>query len=52
MPREVVERWHDEIELWLQEHNLAGRTVEDVLNNGDIDERVATIQEPKMARAS
>ena len=38
MPREVVERWHDEIELWLQEHNLAGRTVEDVLNSGDIDE--------------
>ena len=38
MPREVVERWHDEIESWLKEHNLADRTVEDVLNRGDIDE--------------
>ena len=30
MPREVVETWHHEIESWLKEHNLSGRTVEDV----------------------
>ncbi len=34
MPREVVERWHEEVETWLAENGLAGRSVEDVL--GDI----------------
>lgn len=38
MPREVVERWHDEIAKWLKEHNLNGRSVDDVLNAHEIDE--------------
>ena len=38
MPREVVQRWHDEIESWLKEHNLGEQSVEDVLIANDIDE--------------
>ena len=38
MPREIVERWNHEIEVWLQEHNLGGRTIEDVFNADDVDE--------------
>ena len=38
MPREVVRRWHDEIESWLQEHDLGGRTVEEALGTDGVDE--------------
>ena len=38
MPREVVEQWHHEIESCLEEHDLAGQTIEDILNADDIDE--------------
>ncbi|MFK8113135.1 MAG: transposase [Rubripirellula sp.] len=38
MPREVVERWHHEIELWLQEHHLGGRTIDDVLGADDVED--------------
>jgi type I restriction enzyme R subunit len=38
MPRDVVEKWHDEIEVWLKEHDLGGRTVEEVLNADKIDD--------------
>ena len=37
MPREVVQRWHDEIETWLKEHGLAGRTAEHILSSESID---------------
>ncbi len=40
MPREVVKQWHDEIELWLKERNLTGRTIEDVLRANDIKESI------------
>ena len=38
MPREVVQKWHDEIESWLKEHHLGEQSVEDVLIANDIDE--------------
>jgi len=38
MPREVVQKWHDEIESWLKEHHLGEQSVEDVLVANDIDE--------------
>ena len=38
MPREVVQRWHDEIESWLKEHHLGEQSVEEVLIANDIDE--------------
>jgi len=37
MPREVVERWHDEVERWLKEHHLGDRTIEDILRADDVD---------------
>ena len=40
MPREIVRRWHDEIESWLKANNLSGQKVEDVLDTDDIDERL------------
>ena len=38
MPREVVEKWQSEIELWLKEHGLGGRAIEEVLNSDCVDD--------------
>ena len=38
MPREVVQQWHAEIEEWLEQNDLGGRTIEDVLNANDIED--------------
>lgn len=42
MPREVVEKWHNEIEGWLQENGLAGRTVDQVLESPTVSQRLRT----------
>ena len=39
MPKEVVKKWHEEIESWLRENNLANRKVEDILNDPNVDAR-------------
>ena len=33
MPRQVVKRWHDEIESWLTENGLSGKSVEEILSD-------------------
>ena len=35
MPRQVVRRWHDEIDSWLAENGLAGRNAAEIVNNPD-----------------
>lgn len=38
MPKDVVQRWHDEIELWLGDHGLAGHSVDQVLSSSATEE--------------
>jgi len=33
MPRKVVKQWQNEIDLWMVEHGLGGRSVEDVFDD-------------------
>ena len=40
MPRDVVQRWHSEIDSWLKENGLAGRAVEEILNSIDVDDKL------------
>ena len=40
MPRNVVQLWHDDIDAWLEENKLVGRTVEDIMNSIDINDDV------------
>ena len=36
MPRDVIERWHDEIEVWLSKNGLAGRSIENIMKSTSI----------------
>jgi len=36
MPKQVVARWHNEIEEWLQEHELTGRSVDELMASNHI----------------
>lgn len=36
MPKHVVARWHNEIEQWLRENELAGKTVDEIFESDDI----------------
>ena len=39
MPKQVVARWHKEIEQWLHEHELAGRSVDELMESNDIPQK-------------
>lgn len=36
MPKHIVEIWHNAIDEWLREHDLAGKSVADVLNSKSV----------------
>ncbi len=40
MPAIVVARWNQEIDAWLAENRLTGRTVDEILSSPDIDSRL------------
>jgi len=40
MPKTIVVKWHEEIELWLAEHGLSGRNIEDVLSDPTVDSKL------------
>jgi type I restriction enzyme R subunit len=36
MPKHVVEAWHNELESWLNENGLSGRSVEEILQSSNV----------------
>ncbi len=40
MPKEVVRKWHDEIESWLVAHQLGNRTIEDILCDPTVERQL------------
>lgn len=40
MPRQVVQQWHDEVEKWLKENGLTGRSVDQVLESPTVTQQL------------
>lgn len=40
MPADVVAKWHDEVEQWLVQHGLGGRSVDEIIASTTIEAKI------------